>query len=37
MEDDEFCAWLIDLTIGAGDDPADEDWLPPREARRAAQ
>jgi hypothetical protein len=37
MEDDEFCTWLIDLTIGTGDDPADEDWLPPREARCAAQ
>jgi len=37
MDNDEFCARLVDLAISAGDDPVDEDWLPPREARRAAQ
>ncbi|KAI6043224.1 hypothetical protein EDC04DRAFT_2563069, partial [Pisolithus marmoratus] len=28
--------WLIDLAIRAGDDPSDETWLPPKEARHVA-
>ena len=37
VDDDEFCMWLVDLAIKAGNDPLDEDWLPPIEARRAAE
>ncbi|KIK80774.1 hypothetical protein PAXRUDRAFT_36084 [Paxillus rubicundulus Ve08.2h10] len=36
-DDNETCTHLIDFAVSAGDDPSDEAWLPPKEARRAAQ
>ena len=37
VSDSETCARLIKLAISTGDDFSDETWLPPHEARRAAQ
>lgn len=37
VSDSETCAWFINLAISTGDNLSDETWLPPHEARHAAQ
>ena len=37
VDEAEFCACLEELAVNAGDDPLDATWLPPKQAKRAAQ
>ena len=37
VDEAEFCAWLEALAVNAGDDPLDTTWLPPKQAKCAAQ
>lgn len=37
VSDSETCAQLINLAISTGDNLSDKTWLPPHEARHAAQ
>ncbi|KAG1867444.1 hypothetical protein C8R48DRAFT_771937 [Suillus tomentosus] len=37
LDDSSCCSQLIDLAASMDDDPCDETWLPPREAKRRAQ
>ena len=37
VDEAEFCARLEELAISAGDDPLDEMWLPPKQAKHAAK
>jgi len=37
VDDSSSCSRLIDFAAPIDDDPCDETWLPPREAKRLAQ
>src|SRR5437588_12731216 len=37
VHDSTCCSRLIDFAASIDDDPCDETWLPPREAKRLAQ
>ena len=37
VDEAEFCACLEELAVNAGDDPLDATWLPPKQAKCAAQ
>jgi len=37
VDEAEFCARLEELAISAGDNPLDETWLPPKQAKRVAK
>ena len=37
VDEAEFCARLEELAVNAGDDPLDATWLPPKQAKCAAQ